>query len=379
MTCTSSCENLIWSNTVYTPLVEWQKLLSKLTTREVHKGLSSKYDARRPSTGQYSSSVRKPERLILPKNHLIDDSFIPTLSTSLSSSIAQSSIDISRQVTTSARRYVSSFKTISTPLNKKSIQQTNSSNDHMVIFKLTKENTKENNDGGLRLSMKHSSLSLGTSSSTTTTRSSTPPPSKQSLNYSSSTSSTCKSSLTYKAEGLKRRTTHDSPVITSGNLDLSNMATSTTSHPSSNPSLYAYGSTITSSSSSSSVRQRALAETATNSLLITSERFKSQIPSSMRPARQSSTTTMPSTYMTSQQLQRNTSQNIRSRNQTDKSMNSKDLFEYSDPFTNCPQDILNKLAQLTKLQIETVEWERKRRFTKKKSGTNGITQGKDSP
>ncbi len=41
--------------------------------------------------------------------------------------------------------------------------------------------------------------------------------------------------------------------------------------------------------------------------------------------------------------------------------------------------MLSKLSQLTKLQLETVEWEKKRRFTKKKSVTNGNTQGKDSP
>jgi hypothetical protein len=41
--------------------------------------------------------------------------------------------------------------------------------------------------------------------------------------------------------------------------------------------------------------------------------------------------------------------------------------------------MLSKLAQLTKLQLETVEWEKKRRFTKKKAVTTGNTQGKDSP
>ncbi len=56
-----------------------------------------------------------------------------------------------------------------------------------------------------------------------------------------------------------------------------------------------------------------------------------------------------------------------------------DLYDYPDPFTNCPQDVLSKLAQLTKLQLETIDWEKKRRFTKKKPLTNGMTQGKDSP
>jgi hypothetical protein len=56
-----------------------------------------------------------------------------------------------------------------------------------------------------------------------------------------------------------------------------------------------------------------------------------------------------------------------------------EIYEYPDPFTSCPQDILSKLAQLTKLQLETIEWEKKKRFTKKKPTSNGTVQGKDSP
>jgi hypothetical protein len=127
---------------------------------------------------------------------------------------------------------------------------------------------------------------------------------------------------------LERRATHyDSPVTPSRNIYLSipstsspGMATSATSHPSSNQSLFAYGSTVT---GGSTVRQRALAETATNSLLITTERFKSNISSSMRPARQPTTTS--STYPSSQPPQRNASQNIKSRTQPDKLINSKGI------------------------------------------------------
>jgi len=54
-------------------------------------------------------------------------------------------------------------------------------------------------------------------------------------------------------------------------------------------------------------------------------------------------------------------------------------YSYADPFTNCPQDILNRLSQLTKLQFETIEWEKKKRFTKKKPMPNAFIQGKDSP
>ncbi|CAF4865684.1 unnamed protein product, partial [Rotaria sp. Silwood1] len=104
------------------------------------------------------------------------------------------------------------------------------------------------------------------------------------------------------------------------------------------------------------------------------------VSSAIRPTQQlSPTTTLSSTYMSSQQTQRNNNQNIKSRLQSEKFINSREIYEYPDPFTNCPQDILNKLSQLTKLQLETIEWEKKKRFTKKKPVTNGTVQGKDSP
>ena len=125
----------------------------------------------------------------------------------------------------------------------------------------------------------------------------------------------------------RRAVRYDSPVglpsqnnLSSSSNSISTMATSTSSHPTSNSSLFAYGSTIT---GGNTVRQRALAEPATNSLLITSERFKAHTPSTMRPARQSSTTTMPSAYMTYHHVQRNASQDMRSHNHQDKSTNSR--------------------------------------------------------
>ncbi|CAF1393389.1 unnamed protein product, partial [Adineta ricciae] len=210
-------------------------------------GLSSKSDQQRPITYQHSSSIKRSERLVLPKNHLIDNSFVSPYPIPLSTNVAHSSIDISQQITPSTRRYHSSFKTISYPLNNRQVQRTNSSNDNIVIFKLTNENAKESNDSDPQLSMKHSSFSMGTSS-TITTRSSTPPP-KQSSNPTS----TWKSSLAYRTDGLKRRATrYDSPVSIPGHNNLSTssnsistMATSTSSHPTSNSSLFAYGSTIT--------------------------------------------------------------------------------------------------------------------------------------
>jgi hypothetical protein len=130
---------------------------------------------------------------------------------------------------------------------------------------------------------------------------------------------------------LERRTApNDSSLIPSNNTDVSvpsnsahTMTMSTTSHPSSNPSLFAYRSTLT---AGTSVRQRALVDTTTTSLFIATEKLKTNISSSMRPARQpltGTTTTMSSAYMPSQQLQRNVSQNTKQRIQQDKCNNSK--------------------------------------------------------
>jgi len=141
---------------------------------------------------------------------------------------------------------------------------------------------------------------------------------------------------------LERRTAHHDSSLTAPThiIDLTipsnsapNMAMSTTSHPSSNPSLFAYRSTLT---AGSTVRQRALAETNTNSLFITTERLKSNISSAMRPARQpltavatatttAATTTISSASISSQQPQRNTSQSTRPRLQQDKLTNSKGI------------------------------------------------------
>lgn len=258
---------------------------------------------------------------------------------------------------------------------------------------------------------------------------------------------------------LERRTiSNDASVNPSCNSDITtvsnlthSMAMSASSHPSSNPSLFAYRNTIT---ANSTVRQRAIAETTTTSLFITTEKLKSNTSSAMRPARQSSTATtaavataaMSSVYLPAQTQapQRTIIHNIKPRIPHEKSTNSKgivtfqrispysyqipkgfkinllltlmqnsssssenenkklieyshlrfldidyfeiiffdlllDLFEYPDPFTNCPPDLLSKLAQLTRLQLETVEWEKKRRYIKKKPMTNSTNHGKDSP
>ncbi len=188
---------------------------------------------------------------------------------------------------------------------------------------------------------------------------------------------------------------HDFPIIIPSTVDISlstnQMATSTSSHPQTTSSVFTYRSAA---AGGNTVRQRAIAETTSNSLLISAERFKSNMSTTIRQTRQpiTTTTTLSSTYISSQPSQRN----IKSRIQQEKITNSRgiiskksiwyyllifvsDIYEYPDPFTNCPQDLLSKLAQLTKLQLETIDWEKKKRFTKKKPLTNGTGQGKESP
>ena len=130
---------------------------------------------------------------------------------------------------------------------------------------------------------------------------------------------------------------YDSPLlIPSNNTDVSvpsnsvhTMTMSATSHPSSNPSLFAYRSTLT---AGTTVRQRALTDTTTTSLFIATEKLKTNMSSSMRPSRQpltGTTATVSSAYMLSQPLQRNASQSTKSRTQQDKSNSSKGKSIYS--------------------------------------------------
>ncbi|CAF3510862.1 unnamed protein product [Rotaria sordida] len=381
---TSSSGYLTWAEEVPISFTEWKTILSKLTKEEIKKRLSSNSDSHRLSTSrQYSPTTKRNERQSLPRNNVFGDSVIDSfLVSSSSSNITQSTTnisqqDISKRVSSSTKRYVSSFKTLVNSTSSKHAQRLSYVNDSVIIVKLSKENATENNSSISQLSNKNSTLPM-TASRTLTT------PSRKQSSFSPS-----RLSPVLKLEAQKRRLTHhDSSSITSTNnyLNISSnlinsMAMSTTSHTPSNPSLFTYRNTLT---GGNTIRQRAFVETPTNNLLITTERIKSNISSAMRPTRQplttaTATTTMSSTYISSQQSQRNANQNTRSRIQQDKSMNLKELYEYPDPFTNCPQDFLSKLAQLTKLQLETIEWEKKRRFAKKKTIPNGMIQGKDSP
>ncbi|CAF3421260.1 unnamed protein product [Rotaria sp. Silwood1] len=373
-----------WTEEVPISFTEWKTILSKLTKEEIKKRLSANSESHRLSTShQYSPTTKKNERQSLPKNSVFGDAVVDSflVSSSSSSNLVQSSTnisqqDISKRVTSSTKRYVSSFKTLVNSTSGKHPQRLSYVNDSVIIVKLSKDNATENSSTISQSSNKSSTLPMTAPTNITTPY------------YKQSSFSPSRLSPALKLEAHKRRVAHhDSSSIASANnyLNISSNSTnsmimSTTSHTPPNPSLFTYRNTLT---GGNTIRQRAFAETPTNNLLITTERIKSNISSSMRPTRQplttTVTTTMSSTYISSQQTQRNTSQNAKSRTQQDKSMTSKEFYEYPDPFTNCPQDFLSKLAQLTKLQLETIEWEKKRRFTKKKTIPNGIIQGKDSP
>jgi len=110
---------------------------------------------------------------------------------------------------------------------------------------------------------------------------------------------------------------HDSSIIVPSIVDISipinstnQMATSTSSQLQTNSSVFTYRSVA---AGGNPVRQRAIAETTSNSLLISAERFKSNISTSIRQTRQPLTTTTPtvsSAYISSQQTQRNTKSRV---------------------------------------------------------------------
>ncbi|CAF2512179.1 unnamed protein product [Rotaria sp. Silwood2] len=378
-----------WTTQVPISFTEWKYILSKLKTNENSK-LSSP-DPHCRTTPQ----INKQERQSLPRNQVFGGTIVDSFLAS-SSTIAQSSIDISRPdvpklLASPTKRYVSSFKTLISSTNSKQTQRLSHFNDNVMILKLAKEHTNNGSITGTPLSSKHSTLSMATTATIMST--------KSQHNFSPS-----KLSPILKVEGQKRRiANHDSSVIVSSTSDIpadssptNQMAMSTSGHPQTNSSVFSYRSAA---AGGNTIRQRTIAETTSNSLLLTTDRLKSNMSSSIRPTRQllPTTTTLSSTYISSQQMQRNNNQNIKSRIHQEKLLNSRgslqskffknnfinlflEIYEYPDPFTNCPQDVLNKLSQLTKLQLETIEWEKKKRFTKKKPiTTNGAVQGKDSP
>ncbi|CAF3398871.1 unnamed protein product [Rotaria socialis] len=362
-----------WTNQVPISFTDWKCILSTITTKETSK-LSSSDQLCRSTT-----QITKSDRQSLPRNQVFGDKTVESFIAS-SSNLAQSSISISRQdvpkiLSPPTKRYVSSFKTIVSSTNSKPTQRLNSVNNNVMILKVPKEHTHNSANTGSPFSSKHSTLSMATTTATI-----------MSTKSQQQTLSPSRLSPILKVEGQKRRIVHhESSVATPSSIDslvgsnpTNQMATSASGHPQTNSTVFTYRSAA---AGGNTIRQRAIAETTTNSMLITTERLKLNMSSAVRSTRQllPAPTTIASTYVSSQQTQRNHNQNSKSRTQQDKSIHSRDNFDYPDPFTNCPQEILSKLAQLTKLQMETIEWERKKRFTKKKPITNGAFQGKDSP
>ncbi|CAM2714536.1 unnamed protein product [Rotaria socialis] len=354
-----------WTNQVPISFTDWKCILSTITTKETSK-LSSSDQLCRSTT-----QITKSDRQSLPRNQVFGDKTVESFIAS-SSNLAQSSISISRQdvpkiLSPPTKRYVSSFKTIVSSTNSKPTQRLNSVNNNVMILKVPKEHTHNSANTGSPFSSKHSTLSMATTTATimsTKSQQQTLSPSRLSPILKVEGQSSARS------QAKKRRIVHhESSVATPSSIDslvgsnpTNQMATSASGHPQTNSTVFTYRSAA---AGGNTIRQRAIAETTTN----------------MRSTRQllPAPTTIASTYVSSQQTQRNHNQNSKSRTQQDKSIHSRDNFDYPDPFTNCPQEILSKLAQLTKLQMETIEWERKKRFTKKKTITNGAFQGKDSP
>jgi hypothetical protein len=92
------------------------------------------------------------------------------------------------------------------------------------------------------------------------------------------------------------------------------MAASTSSQLQSNSSVFTYRSAA---AGGNTVRQRAIAETTSNSLLISSDRFKSNVTTTIRQPRQPlPTTSLSSTYAPQQR-------NTKSRIQQEKATNSR--------------------------------------------------------
>lgn len=122
---------------------------------------------------------------------------------------------------------------------------------------------------------------------------------------------------------------HDAPVTVSSTVDTTvgsnptnQMVMSTSGHAPANSTVFTYRSAA---AGGTTIRQRAIAETTPSSLLITTERLKANMTSSVRSTRQllPPPTTVATTYMSSQQTQRNNNQNVKSRAQQEKMINSR--------------------------------------------------------
>jgi hypothetical protein len=124
---------------------------------------------------------------------------------------------------------------------------------------------------------------------------------------------------------------HDSSIIVPASVDISlpanSMATSTSSQLQSNSSVFTYRSAA---AGGNTVRQRAIAETTSNSLLISADRFKTNVTTTIRQPRQPLPATTPalsSTYIPSQR-------NTKSRIQQEKTTNSRGMISNKSSLNN---------------------------------------------
>ncbi|CAF1218585.1 unnamed protein product [Adineta ricciae] len=370
MICPANDELFRWVDRVPISLTELKSILAKLTSKEAMKLSTST-----STNAQHRTKplIKKQSRQVPAQSQLYGDAVINSFLVSSSSS----AVRISRQgilnenlgarrnqrcldldvpdAFVPPKRYASSFRTLVHPTTTKQTQRLNYINDSVVIFKLSKEQSNNSSIVNSQVSSKPVSLSPAASVKI--------PPAASPIRLSPM----------LKIEGQ----IIPPPTILSGSSN--QMATSTTNHHQSHPSVFTYRSAA---AGGNTVRQRAIADPPSNSLLITAERFKTTMTSTMRSTRQQSlplTTATTTSYVPSQQVHRSLPQTNRSRVQLDKLKTSQDNYEYADPYTNCPPELLNKLSHLTKLQLETIEWEKRKRFTKKKPTSNAFLQGKDSP
>ncbi|CAF1105085.1 unnamed protein product [Adineta ricciae] len=369
MICSANDERFRWVDRAPISLTELKSILAKLTSKEAMKlSTSTSTNAQhRPKP-----LIKKQSRQVPAQSQLYGDAVINSFLVSSSSS----AVHISRQGILNAnldakrnqccldldvpdafvppKRYTSSFRTLVHPTTTKQTQRLNYINDSVVIFKLSKE-PESNNSSIVNSQVTSKPASLSPTASVKI------PPAPSPIRLSP----------VLKIEGQ----TIPPPTILSGSSN--QMTTSTTNHHQSHPSVFTYRSAA---AGGNTVRQRAIADPPSNSLLITAERFKTTMTSTMRSTRQQSLPiTTTTSYVPSQQIHRNLPQTNRSRVLLDKLKTSQDNYEYADPYTNCPPELLNKLSHLTKLQLETIEWEKRKRFTKKKPASNAFLQGKDSP
>ena len=108
---------------------------------------------------------------------------------------------------------------------------------------------------------------------------------------------------------------------TSNSTSQTTMNSTTTTYPQTNSAIFTYRSAAL---GGNAIRQRTIAETIQNNSLISTDRLKSNVSSSIRPTRQSMpTATLPSAFVSPPLIQRNNNQNTKLRVQQERLMNSR--------------------------------------------------------